>query len=58
MREVLFLNKDILLRLSQLERYVNSHDKDIQIIFGALKQLLNPKQPPRKRIGFKPGSWN
>ena len=58
MREVLFLHKDILLELSQLERSVNSHDKDIHVIFEALKQLLNPKQPPRKRIGFKPEVGN
>jgi hypothetical protein len=53
MREVLSTHKDILLKLEQLERKVNKHDGDIHLIFEALKQLLNPKQPPRKKMGYK-----
>lgn len=58
MREALYSNKDILFKVSQLERSIHSHDKDIHLIFEALKQLLNPKQTPRKRIGFKPETEN
>ena len=54
MREMLLTNKDILLKLEQLENRVSSHDENIKMIFKALKQLLNPPQEPRKRIGFKP----
>ena len=54
MKEILLTNKDILLKLEQLENKVSSHDENIQMIFEALKQLLNPSQEPRKRIGFKP----
>ena len=53
MREMLLTNKDILLQLEKLERKVVTHDSDIQLIFKYLKQLLNPKQPPRRRIGFR-----
>jgi len=53
MREVLLTHKDILLKLGQLEKKVSKHDGDIRLVFEALKQLLNPAQPPRKRIGFK-----
>ncbi|MEP7168584.1 MAG: ORF6N domain-containing protein [Bacteroidota bacterium] len=53
MREMVSTHKDILLKLEQLERKVNKNDDDIQLIFSALKQLLNPKSPPRKRIGYK-----
>lgn len=53
MREFLSTNKDILLKLEQLEGKVNKRDHEIHLIFEALKQLLNPQQPPRKRIGFK-----
>jgi hypothetical protein len=52
MREMLLTNKDILLKLEQLERKVGKHDEDIQLIFQCLKKLLNPTQPPRARIGF------
>ncbi len=54
MKEMLLTNKDILLKLEQLENKVSQHDENIQMIFEALKQLLNPPQEPRKRIGFKP----
>lgn len=54
MKEMLLTHKDILLKLEQLENKVSSHDENIQMIFEALKQLLNPPQEPRKRMGFKP----
>ena len=54
MKEMLLTNKDILLKLEQLENKVSRHDENIQMIFEALKQLLTPPLKPRKRIGFKP----
>jgi hypothetical protein len=57
MREMLLTNKDILLKLEQLEKKAMGHDEDIQLIFEAVKGLLTqPKeqQPPRRRIGFIP----
>lgn len=53
-REMLLTHKDILLKLEQLEKQVVQNSQDIQMIFTALKELLNPPQPPRQRIGFKP----
>ncbi len=53
LREMIVMNKDILLKLEQLERKVTGHDGDIGMIFEYLKQLLNPPQPPRRKIGFK-----
>jgi hypothetical protein len=52
MRELLFTHKDILLKLEQMERKVDDHDEEIQRIFQYLKQLLNPPNPPRRKIGF------
>lgn len=61
MREILSTNKDIFLKMEQLEKNLVKQDgkqkkneEDIQVIFKALKQLFNPPQPPRERIGFKP----
>ena len=51
-REMLFTHKDILLKLEQIEKKVTNHDENIQLIFRYLKQLLNPPQSPRPRIGF------
>jgi hypothetical protein len=53
MREMLLTNQEILLKLEQLERKVDGHDEDIQVIFAYLKQLLDPPQEPRPRIGFR-----
>ena len=53
MREILLTNKDIFLKLEQLEKKAIAHDQDIQMIFAALRKLLNPPNPPRERIGFK-----
>lgn len=54
MKEIILTNKDILLKMQQIEKKLTEHDSDIQLIFEYLKKLLNPPQEPRKRIGFKP----
>lgn len=56
MKEMLLTNKDILLKLEQLEKKTTAHDADIQMIFEAFKQLLTqPKEPApsRRKIGFR-----
>ena len=53
MRELLLTHKDILLQLQTIERKLTGHDEDIALIFKYLKQLLNPTQPPRNKIGFR-----
>jgi hypothetical protein len=35
------------------EKKMGSHDEQIALIFGYLKKLLTPLQPPRQRIGFR-----
>lgn len=59
-REMLLAHKDVLLKLEQLEKKmlkqdegIKKHEDEIQTIFSALKQLLDPAQEPKKRIGFK-----
>ncbi|MFC1732770.1 ORF6N domain-containing protein [candidate division KSB1 bacterium] len=58
MKEMLLAHKDILLKLEKLEKQIVQNNDDIQIIFNALKQLLNPVHKPRIQIGFKIGSKN
>jgi hypothetical protein len=53
MRELLLTHKDILLQLEKIENRLTRHDEEIALIFKYLKQLLNPPQPPRNRIGFR-----
>jgi hypothetical protein len=53
LRELVLTHKDILLKLEQLERKVVGQDDDIKVIFGYLKELLNPPSEPMRKIGFK-----
>jgi len=53
MRALLMTHKDILLQLEKIEKKMGSHDEQIVLIFGYLKKLLTPIQPPRQRIGFR-----
>jgi hypothetical protein len=53
LREIILTNKEILLKLEQMEKNTLRHDGEIKLIFEYLKGLLNPVQPPRKRIGYR-----
>ena len=53
MRELLLTHKDILLQLEKMEKKLTGHDEDLQLIFQYLKQLLNPPQLPRNKVGFR-----
>lgn len=53
MKELLLTHKDILLQLEKIEQKLSGHDENIQVIFKYLKQLLNPPQPSRPKIGFR-----
>jgi hypothetical protein len=53
MREAFLTQKDILLKLEQLERKMEDRDADIQTIFAALKELVHTPQTERTFIGFK-----
>jgi len=53
MRELLLTQREILLQLEKMEKKLAGHDEDIISIFNYLKHLLNPAQPPRRRVGFR-----
>jgi len=53
LREALLTHKDILLKLEQLEKRAVRQDGDIKLIFKYLRELLNPKTSPIRKIGFK-----
>ncbi len=46
LREMLLTSSEILLKLEKLEKKVTGHDENIEMIFEALKQLINPPQLP------------
>jgi len=53
LREMLATSKELTGKLSELERRTGEHDKEIQTIFEAIRQLMSPPKTPRKKIGFE-----
>jgi len=53
LREVIAGHKDLARKIAQLERKLGNHDEQIMLLIEAIKQLMDPKLPPKKRhIGF------
>ncbi|HAG50212.1 MAG TPA: DNA-binding protein [Deltaproteobacteria bacterium] len=52
LREMLSTHKELAHKLAQLERKIEKHDDEIKLIFDAIRQLMTPPEPKRKRIGF------
>jgi hypothetical protein len=53
MREMVAASKQLATKLEELEQRLDSHDEAIVNLFAALKRLLEPTEPRRKReIGF------
>jgi hypothetical protein len=52
LREGIVVQREVVSKLSELERRLNSHDTNIQGIIEAIRQLMVPAAPHRRRIGF------
>jgi hypothetical protein len=60
MRRMLTDQRRFALKLAEMESTLATHDKNFQLVFAAIKQLMQPPEPKKKRIGFitdddKPG---
>ena len=55
LREMLFNNKDLLLRMEKIERKLSSQNKNIELVFNYLDELIDKKDNPKpiSKIGFK-----
>ena len=53
MKELLLMNKDILMKLEKLEKNSDTHDKEIKLIFDTIKKLIAQPKERTQRIGFK-----
>lgn len=53
MRRAIAGNRHILTKLAELERRLESHDTDIQDLMEAIRELMSPEAPHRRRIGFE-----
>ena len=53
LREILSTNKELALKLAQLERKMEKHDEEIKLIFDAIRELMKPPEKKTKKIGFR-----
>lgn len=55
LRELASAHKELSQKLNQLERKVGAHDRAIAELINAIRQLMTPVDPKKKRpIGFAP----
>jgi len=52
MRHMLAAHKGLTRQLSDLERRIATHDEQIHAIFEAIRQLMAPPEPNKRKIGF------
>jgi phage regulator Rha-like protein len=52
LRELLGTHRKLAQKLAELEQRVEEHDEEITAIFEAIRQLMEPPDNPRRRIGF------
>ena len=52
MRHLLAAHKELTGKLDDLERKIGIHDRQIQAIFDAIRQLMTPPEPKKRKIGF------
>jgi hypothetical protein len=55
LRQMLASHKELAQKLAELERRLEGHDVQIRSLFEAIRQLMAPPAPPRRRIGFHAG---
>jgi len=52
LRSILSAHKKLAYKLRELERKISKHDEEVQAIFEAIRQLMQPHEKPKRRIGF------
>ena len=52
LRELLASNAELARRLDDLERMLQGHDEATTAILSAIRELMKPTEPKRRRVGF------
>ncbi len=53
LRQVIMAHKELACKFGELERKIEKHDGEIQLIFEAIRKLMEPPpEKPKPRIGF------
>ena len=52
LREILSTHKELAHKLAELEQKIEKHDEEIKAVFDAIRQLMAPLEPKKRKIGF------
>jgi uncharacterized coiled-coil protein SlyX len=52
LRQLVIDHKELAARLKELERTVANQDRHIKALFQAVRQLMSPPEPNKRKIGF------
>src|SRR5262249_62377539 len=52
LRELLSTHRELAQKLAELEHKIGTHDEQIQMVFEAIRQLMAPPEPNKRKIGF------
>jgi len=53
LQKMVLENTELRLEIERIKKKVNNHDKNIEVVFQYLDELLDKKTIPRKKIGYK-----
>ena len=53
-RKLLNEHSELKTEISEIKKKLNNQDKNIELVFSYLDELIEKKAEPKKRIGFKP----
>lgn len=53
MRRAIAGNRNVLTKLAELEQRLEGHDTEIRSLMEAIRELMTPEEPNRRRIGFE-----
>ncbi len=52
-RQMLMDNTELRLAIEEIKKKTDNNSKNIEVVFQYLDELLDKKEKPRKKIGFK-----
>lgn len=53
MRQIMIENKDLFIKIMNMEKAITEHDEQLKTLFSYLKKLMQQEEAPREPIGFK-----
>jgi phage regulator Rha-like protein len=52
LRNILATHRQLVVKLTELERRLGTHDRKFILLFDAIRKLMAPPRSPKRRIGF------